>query len=610
MKISTQALMTKYASNLALCRGNIDRNWQKLTQQPEDQQAQDSLERDIHNVAGSGANFGFDMLSDLACALAQTLSESRLTDTRQLKYIAGEIDQLLAVMDQAIEDATEQSTQSPAPLQKQAGTTHTLTGSTNNHTEIPHPRASKENVLFENSERPNNTLSQNTTDATGAETKPQGQKLYMSEHPRTIPQLIRDNSTLPHEKKVVYIVEDDESLADYLLNELTPFHYEVQIIPDLHTLNSIMQDCAPNVAVVDVRMPDGKTTDYFKKVKENYPDLPLIFTSAIDDIRSRVAAVEAGGQYFLKKPVEVNRLVQLIDRIVQPHADDPVRVMIVPNDNSVGTQIAAVLANASCIVEIVDNPWRLLNSAEKFLPDMILLSTQYKDCNGHVLAEALRQEDDFISTPLMFITDNDDPEDIRKEGSLGCDGFLHDPAEAEQLVAEVLSKARHHRQLIDIIARDNLTGAYTHGAIIRQVHRDFHQAQQNDQDFSVAIIDIDNFRSINDRYGHKVGDRLLCSLTHFLRKHVDKDANIGRYGGEEFLISMPKTSGDKAFKHIDMLRQAFSENSQVTHAGVNNTFSAGVAAFPTYDSVSELLYYADQALYEAQRTGKNKALHM
>lgn len=602
--MNEKALANQYAKNLANCRENIDRHWQKLSETPNDQQAHSDLAHDIHHLAGSDTDFGCGMLRDLASALAQALNENTIDNERQLRFIKGEVDQLLAVMDQAIEDSLQEASKDASPELAQ----ETATPSTATPTHEP--------GLFEDATSALATQGTTTQahSAQGDETQEHAtqidastspKKLFMSEHPRTVTQFIGDDSMLPHEKKVVYIIEDDATLAECLLSELGHFHYEARVIPDLKTLKSVMQKEIPNVAIVDVRMPDGKTTEFFKKVRNDYPDLPLIFTSAIDDIRSRVAAIEAGSRYFIKKPAEINRLVQLIDRLTQPHATDPIRVMIVPNNTEAGKAFAEVLYNAGCSVSIVDNPWRLFSSAEQLQPDVILLSATYQQCDGHTLAEALRQEDEFVCIPLLFMPDGKSGDELSQEGSIGSDGFLHDITAPDLIISEVISKAQHHRQLLDVIARDSLTDAYTNAAIIRQVHRDFHQAQLNDEEYSVAIIDIDDFRLVNERHGHNAGDRLLCRLTHFLRKHIRKDANIGRYGGEEFLLSLPDTTGNDALEQIDQLRQVFSDTCQIAQTKKKHTFSAGIADYPTYDSVSELLYYADQALYEAKRTGKN-----
>jgi diguanylate cyclase (GGDEF)-like protein len=611
--MKNHALFAKYASNLKACRSNIEQNWQILSQNPNDQSAQNELELTIHNLAGAGTNFNCGTLSALARELCQSLKEQAVDTERHFNFIQSEIEQLLVVVDQAIEDVSQElSATSPDTIQRNDDVSRTDPTPTE---QIPATQAAK------------------TLDQAPAQTTPimgelqqfspnaaPEKYLHMSAHDRNknlstqeIARKIthKNNSIISYEqdKHALYIIEDDPLLARILFNELKHLHYEITMISDLDALDSAMAGMTESkhaIIVADVRMPDGKTTNYFIQAKEKYPNISLIFTSAIDDIRTRLAAVQAGGHYFLKKPVEPTKLIQLIDRFILSKTSDPERIIIVANQRKTGDAAAQILQSAGCEVSVLETPWRLLTAAEKMIPDIIVLSHTFTECSSEHLAQAIRQEDEFISTPILFMPDPTQTLDEQPKDCLGADGFLPSIEEPEALVAQVKSRIQLHRKLVDIITRDSLTGTYTNAAIMQRVQQDFQAAHSGDLDYALAIIDLDNLRSINEQFGHKIGDRVLCNFTHFIQKYLPTSASIGRYGGEEFLVSLPGMSTEDAFSLIDQFRQTFIEQCHIANINLSYTFSAGIAGLPAYDSVSELIYYADQALYEAQRSGQNQ----
>jgi diguanylate cyclase (GGDEF)-like protein len=124
---------------------------------------------------------------------------------------------------------------------------------------------------------------------------------------------------------------------------------------------------------------------------------------------------------------------------------------------------------------------------------------------------------------------------------------------------------------------------------------------------SVAIMDIDNFKSYNDTYGHQAGDKLLIEMSQIFRKHFDKTDTTARYGGDEFIVMCPEQSKGEVAKSVDDLRNSLATvDFTLGPEDVNVTFSAGIASYPDDgNNIAELIKAADEALYEAKDAGKN-----
>jgi diguanylate cyclase (GGDEF)-like protein len=128
---------------------------------------------------------------------------------------------------------------------------------------------------------------------------------------------------------------------------------------------------------------------------------------------------------------------------------------------------------------------------------------------------------------------------------------------------------------------------------------------------SVAMIDIDHFKKINDSYGHQMGDQVIRSLAWFLRKRLRKADLIGRYGGEEFLLVLPRADADQAADVLDRIRHDFSQiKYPFNETSFNVTVSGGIAQLQAQlhaqTSAESLIKQADEALYQAKHAGRNR----
>jgi diguanylate cyclase (GGDEF)-like protein len=115
-------------------------------------------------------------------------------------------------------------------------------------------------------------------------------------------------------------------------------------------------------------------------------------------------------------------------------------------------------------------------------------------------------------------------------------------------------------------------------------------------------VDIDDFKDINDNYGHRIGDFILMEFSKLLKENLRSADIIGRYGGEEFLVIFPETESEGAYTILERIRQICQEKS---FRQINMTFSAGVVQLTNDSSMDKLVNCADQSLYRAKSLGKN-----
>ena len=157
--------------------------------------------------------------------------------------------------------------------------------------------------------------------------------------------------------------------------------------------------------------------------------------------------------------------------------------------------------------------------------------------------------------------------------------------------------------------RDSLTEAFNHRHFQETLYREITRHERSGQPLALIMVDIDDFKKINDRWGHPVGDLVLRGLVEEVLKGVREMDTVARYGGEEFALILPETPLDKALVVADRLRARVEGRlfvtPEISHP-LTVTISLGLACFPEdANSKRGLVERADQALYQAKRNGKN-----
>ncbi len=179
-----------------------------------------------------------------------------------------------------------------------------------------------------------------------------------------------------------------------------------------------------------------------------------------------------------------------------------------------------------------------------------------------------------------------------------------------QQASLAIDNARHHAEVEERARRDSLTGAYNHGHFLSALRQAVHSGLTNQRPVSLIMLDIDHFKSYNDRYGHTIGDEVLCLIVQVIQKQVTSNDVIGRWGGEEFGLVLEGTSPENALQIAQRIRSALSQTTLTTSHKMKiaaPTISQGIACLPLHaHTAEELVEKADQALYIAKVAGRDQ----
>ncbi len=177
----------------------------------------------------------------------------------------------------------------------------------------------------------------------------------------------------------------------------------------------------------------------------------------------------------------------------------------------------------------------------------------------------------------------------------------------EELAEAYTELKRSAARIRELMMRDPLTGVFNRRALSERLEEELERARRHDQPLALLMLDIDHFKTINDRFGHQMGDRVLVELGRCLRRQVRRIDFVARYGGEEFVILLPQTDLGGACRFAERLRR---DIGALTVEGLAEPLSVsiGVTARQARDTADDLLKRADDALYAAKRAGRNRVI--
>ncbi len=248
-------------------------------------------------------------------------------------------------------------------------------------------------------------------------------------------------------------------------------------------------------------------------------------------------------------------------------------------------------------------------------PDLIISDINMPNCDGHTFVTKLRSLPNSEFIPIIFLSAKTSSLHQQEGYNSGVDNYICKPIERKDratflaMIGSLLVRSARQRKTFYESARCKLTDLLRRDAFFEALDQQIALNQRDDLRSSLAILDIDHFKQVNDTYGHLVGDKILKEFASVIKDALRKTDQIFRYGGEEFVILFPNTSGKTLEKAASRVKEAVARTTFVNEIPI--TFSAGLYELPDTPVESEADNYielADKTLYEAKRSGRNKIL--
>jgi diguanylate cyclase (GGDEF)-like protein len=411
---------------------------------------------------------------------------------------------------------------------------------------------------------------------------------------------------LDNELLHILLIEDDPKLADDIKHKLSSTSFEITVIPGIAQIHPSFQKNTCCI-IANLDNLNSKQIQLLGEIEEVRSSLPLIFISKDNSIDARLKAVKAGGQAFIVKPIDYTQLLQAIDSLTERELVQKFRVLIIDDQKSLSDYYAAILRSADFEVLTVNDPQHdLMPALTDFVPDLILLDLYMPYCNGQDLAGIIRQMGNLLSVPLVFLSAEASSDLQLRAMSTGADAFLTKPVSSDDLLLTVQSRIKRGRAVHDLVTKDSLSGLLNRRESIRRLDEEISRSRRAGTPLSVAMLDLDHFKNINDTQGHAIGDWVIKFFSRSMQKIYRESDIIGRYGGEEFVVIFPDTTPEMAQLACKRLKKYIKDSE--ADLPLPFTYSGGLALLGDDENSDSILDRADIALYKAKEKGRNKVI--
>lgn len=259
-------------------------------------------------------------------------------------------------------------------------------------------------------------------------------------------------------------------------------------------------------------------------------------------------------------------------------------------------------------VRVTSNPYEAIDIVRAGLTDIAIVDLVMPKLDGFQVLDRIKKEDSEL--PIVFITGSDKIETKVNALKRGVEDYITKPFNVEEVVARVesiLKRSKNYKVNLNI---DELTSAYTRKFFTNTIKQCKADKVLDRKDISIGFLDIDKFKTVNDTYGHLVGDRILKLLVKQAQLHLKK-SKIFRFGGDEFLILFENTSEQEAKEHLESLRshiESLENRFEGLDETVKITLSLGLTQLKSNDTITGALDRADKALYAAKEGGRNRVV--
>lgn len=478
-------------------------------------------------------------------------------------------------------------------------------------------------------------------------------------------------------KADLLVVDDQFGNIRLLEMSLGRHGYQVRSASSGMEAIEIARNDPPELIMLDINMPDMdgfETCRQLKSDRRTY-NIPVIFISALEDVKDKVQAFKLGGVDYVTKPFQFEEVLARIDTHVNIRR---LQTALEASNRELASQLEELEKTRKAereqreLAEALRDTITAINSTLDYneVLDLILVHLErvvpHKTANIALIEEPnnmhfvrargyeelaegtslLGQRFNRRALPIwervladprpIYISDtHQDPEWVFIKGfkwirSYACapimvngkvigllnlesdiPGFFsHEHARRLQTFADQAAVAIEKARLFDetkrLAATDGLTGLYNRRQLLKLGNSEFERVRRYKRELSAIMIDVDNFKRINDEFGHPTGDQVLQDLAHLLRDNLRISDVPGRYGGEEFLILMPETDLQGAMEVAERIRmQTESLSIGNQNSSVHITVSLGVAAAGNRETLDDLIRKVDEALYAAKAAGRN-----
>lgn len=344
----------------------------------------------------------------------------------------------------------------------------------------------------------------------------------------------------------IYHLSDSGPVSLELDQRLEALGYELELLDSTEELKEVLAALAPDLLIVDAEFEHDlesigqvlKTTRERRSAK-----LPLLAIASADSMQVKLAARRAGADALMVAPQSAADVLARLQELLESSGEEGYRVLIVEDDRSQGLFAESILRNAGMEARVVSNAFEVLDAMDAFKPDMVLMDLYMPDCDGTELTALIRERDEYLHTPIVFLSGESDLDKHYAALDAGGDDFLSKPIRPKHLIAAVSNRVRRARAMLRRVGsqdpRDTVTGLYNRRYALDRITELLGAEDVRARPGGVLFFDLDGVAALRDKLGLSGLEQLLGDVGTLLTKSLDGPDFATRYGDGCFVVVCP-----------------------------------------------------------------------
>lgn len=411
---------------------------------------------------------------------------------------------------------------------------------------------------------------------------------------------------------LLLVVDDDWHLTEELRSCGLSWDIQVEVASSMEQARAMLTQIKPDVVLLDLNFPDTPDDGLvlLEEITTQFPQIPVLVFTVRDGFGDRVAVARLGGRAFLPKPIPPHQVLESVRDILQRNrtATRP-RILAVDDDPMLLKVIDRFLQPWGIELRTLEDPRRFWETLEATVPDLLILDVQMPYINGIDLCQVVRNDNTWNELPILFLSADQDARTIHRLYQAGADDYIAKPVTEPELVTRIFNRLERIQLLRAIAETDPLTGVANRTQSTKELHRYLRLANTYQQPMCLVVLDVDNFRKINEKMGHETGDRVLHRLGMILRQKFRSDDVVARWGGEEFVIGMYGMNLKDGMRRLSEILEKLQAEVFVVrgYPPLQIAFSGGMAEYPSHGKDLPSLYRAAaRSLAQAKSAGGDR----
>lgn len=427
----------------------------------------------------------------------------------------------------------------------------------------------------------------------------------------------------------VLYVEDENDVREFTAKLLDSLLKKVYVAQDGLEGLKIFEENKNDIDLIisDINMPKMDGLSMCETIRKTNNEIPLVITSAHSDTNFLRKSIEIGVTTYVMKPIDLYQLMESIIKAMEPII---LKKKLVELNLSLESKIEQEISKIKSILDaqdniiIVTNKEKITNVNKKFLDffkinnfNEFIQSKKnifdfFKEEFGFISKEQITKRESWIKyikelPEVDRIVKIKDALNEEKIFTINVD-YYENKEDYYVFSLTDITKLKEKSNLFEYqTSHDKLTGLFNRNKFNEVYSKEIKRSKRYNNELSMIIFDIDDFKLVNDNYGHQIGDEVLNEISKIILKNVrEQDVNV-RWGGEEFLILLPQTNLTGAATVASKIRMAIKEHL-FTNKSLKITASFGVSQLLSEDNETTFISRSDTLLYEAKKAGKDKVI--